>query len=138
VSLKDLREQSKKTQNVPIYMKGGKNKSKADVDEFDEFDDLVVPKTKKPPVNKKGTFTSSRRGPPARTPAAAPAPTRGRGRGARGRPPKKGNYFFPYIFCRLLGIEVLSLFCRNFFFLKSICFACLQTLSSFDIEFSFS
>ena len=81
MSLKDLREQSKKTQNVPIYMKGGKNKSKADVDEFDEFDDLVVPKTKKPPVKTKGTFTSSRRGPPVRTPVAAPAPTRGRGRG---------------------------------------------------------
>lgn len=98
MSLKDLREQSKKTQNVPIYMKGGKNKSKADVDEFDEFDDLIVPKNKKPPVKAKGTFTSSRRGPPVRTPAAAPTPTRGRGRGARGRPPKKGNYFFPYIF----------------------------------------
>ena len=94
MSLKDLREQSKKTQNVPIYMKGGKNKSKADVDEFDEFDDLVVPKSKKPPANKaKGTFTSARRGPPIRTPAPA-APTRGRGRGAKGRPPKKGNYFF--------------------------------------------
>ena len=54
-------------------MKGGKNKSKADVDEFDEFDDLVVPKSKKPPANKaKGTFTSARRGPPVRTPAAAP------------------------------------------------------------------
>ena len=74
-------------------MKGGKNKSKADVDEFDEFDDLVVPKSKKPPANKaKGTFTSARRGPPIRTPAAAPA--RGRGRGLRGRPPKKGNNFF--------------------------------------------
>ena len=34
-------------------MKGGKNKSKADVDEFDEFDDLVVPKSKKPPANKR-------------------------------------------------------------------------------------
>ena len=50
VSLKDLREQSKKTGNVPIYMKteGGKGKG----DDF-EFDEMLKNDITKKPVNKK-------------------------------------------------------------------------------------
>ena len=98
VSLKDLREQSKKTQNVPIYMKGANKASKSD--EFDDFDSLVETK-KQPPTSRAKNRTSA--APPStpsttrRKPAitsVAPPPSRGRGRAAaRGRPPKKGNIF---------------------------------------------
>ena len=91
VSLKDLREQSKRTQNVPIYMKGSKSSSEVRADDDDVFDSII--KKKAPPAKK--TTTAGRR--PARAAAAATTPaTRGRGRGARGRAPKKGNEIVYY------------------------------------------
>ena len=85
VSLKDLREQSKRTQNVPIYMKG---KAEVKADEFDDEDDVFDSIVDKKPPKKKPSVASKRS---ARAAAPPPPPVRGRGRGGRGRPPKKGK-----------------------------------------------
>ena len=82
VSLKSLREQSKK-QSLPIYMKGKTVKKNEDDDfGFDDFDMLTKPAAAKPPTGgKKGRGA---------TPAAS---TRGRGRGR----PKKGAAAAPQV-----------------------------------------
>ena len=92
VSLKDLREQSKRTQNVPIYMKGkATSESLKDDDDFDDEDDVFDSIVDKKPPSKKPSAASKR--PKGRAAAAPPPPARGRGRGGRGRPPKKGKNY---------------------------------------------
>ena len=74
VSLKDLREQSKRTQNVPIYMKGkATSESLKDDDDFDDEDDVFDSIVDKKPPKKKPSVASKRS---ARAAAPPPPPRR--------------------------------------------------------------